>query len=62
MVIDPQVAAALLDDVAAVFEGLADRDRREVARLIEEIASTEEAPERRRVLLELPDGLGLVDD
>ncbi|MET8453362.1 hypothetical protein [Streptomyces sp. NPDC005209] len=59
--IDPDVAVGLLEPAAAFFRGLTEEGRREVSSLILECAEQEEDPERRSVILELPEAIGVAD-
>ncbi len=60
--IDPRAATTLLDDLAATLEDLSDDERDDLVDFIEEAAERTRDTERREVLLDLPDGLGLTDD
>ena len=60
--IDPRTATTLLDDLAATLDDLSDADRDELLDYIEELADLTRDPDRREVLLELPDTLALTDD
>lgn len=60
--IDPQTATSLLDDVATTLEDLTDDESDDLVDLIEELAEQTRDAERRDVLLDLPDTLGLTDD
>jgi hypothetical protein len=60
--IEPQTATALLDDLASTLEELTDEEHDELIDLIEELAEETRDPDRREVLLDLPDALGLVED
>jgi hypothetical protein len=60
--IEPQTATALLDDLASTLEELSDEEHDELIDLIEELAEETRDADRREVLLDLPDALGLVED
>ncbi|WP_082772641.1 hypothetical protein [Actinoplanes sp. TFC3] len=60
--IDPETATTLLDDLAAALEDLSDADRDELLDYIEELADATKDPDRKDVLLDLPDTLALTDD
>jgi hypothetical protein len=60
--LDPDLAAAWLDDVAAALEGLSDPDRHDLVRLINEMARATRDENRRDVLVDLPDDLGLIEE
>lgn len=60
--IDPQTATTLLDDLASALEDLSDDEHDELIDCIEELAEATRDPDRREVLLDLPDTLGLVED
>ena len=60
--IDPRTATTLLDDLAATLDDLSDADRDDLLDYIEEQADLTRDPDRREVLLELPDTLALTDD
>ena len=60
--IDPRTATTLLDDLAATLDDLTDADRDELLDYIEEQVDLTRDPDRREVLLELPDTLALADD
>lgn len=59
-VLDSDAAALWLDDVVADLDGLSEGDRRRIADMIRGFAELETDPERRAVIEELPDGLGLM--
>ncbi|PRY29004.1 hypothetical protein [Pseudosporangium ferrugineum] len=60
--IDPRTATTLLDDLAADLDDLSESERDELLDFIEELADATRDPERREVLLDLPDALALTDD
>jgi hypothetical protein len=60
--IDPRTATTLLDDLAASLDDLSDAERDELVDYIEEQAESTRDPDRREVLLDLPDTLALTDD
>jgi hypothetical protein len=60
--LDPDLAAAWLDDVATALEDLSDPDRHDLVRLISELARTTRDENRRDVLVDLPDDLGLIEE
>ncbi|MFJ6655833.1 hypothetical protein ACIQNG_05630 [Streptomyces sp. NPDC091377] len=60
--IDPDVATDILEPAAALFRDLSEEGRREVTSLVLECAELEENPERRRVILGLPEAIGLLDE
>lgn len=60
--IAPEIASAILDDMTAIFDAMSNVDRAEIARLILEYAEEQTRPDRRRVMLGVPDGLGLLDE
>lgn len=60
--IDPRTATTLLDDLAASLDDLSDAERDEIVDYIEDQAESTRDPDRREVLLELPDTLALTDD
>ena len=60
--IDPRTATTLIDDLAATLDDLSEADRDELLDYIEELADLTRDPDRREVLLELPDTLALTDD
>ncbi|EMF00926.1 hypothetical protein J7W19_02210 [Streptomyces mobaraensis NBRC 13819 = DSM 40847] len=57
--IDPDVATDILEPAAAIFRELSEEGRREVAALMLECAESEENPERKRVMIGLPEAIGL---
>ncbi|MET7505946.1 hypothetical protein [Streptomyces albidoflavus] len=61
-VIDPEIASAILDDTTAIFDSMSNSDRAEIARLILEYAEEQSRSDRKRVMLGVPDGLGLLDE
>lgn len=61
-VINPDTASALLGDMVAILDGLSDDDRFRVAEIIRVVAATERDSRRRSVMLDLPEGLGLIDE
>ncbi|MEV8350684.1 hypothetical protein ACFC7A_10270 [Streptomyces niveus] len=60
--IDPDIATDILEPAAALFRDLSDEGCREVASLILECAELEANPERRRIILGLPEAIGLLDE
>ncbi|MEV8509283.1 hypothetical protein AB0368_31225 [Actinoplanes sp. NPDC051475] len=60
--IDPRTATTLLDDLAASLDDLSDAERDEIVDYIEDQAESTRDPDRREVLLDLPDTLALTDD
>ncbi|MFI7596648.1 hypothetical protein [Actinoplanes sp. NPDC049681] len=60
--IDPRTATTLLDDLAANLDDLSDAERDEIVDYIEDLAEKTRDPDRRDVLLDLPDTLALTDD
>lgn len=60
--IDPRTATTLLDDLAASLDDLSDAERDEIVDFIEDQAESTRDPDRREVLLDLPDTLALTDD
>ncbi|MFJ1616817.1 hypothetical protein [Streptomyces sp. NPDC088249] len=60
--IDPDIATNILEPAAALFRDLSEEGRREVTSLILECAELEENPERRRVILGLPEAIGLLGE
>ncbi|THA23003.1 hypothetical protein E6R18_31615 [Streptomyces sp. A1277] len=60
--IDPDVATDIFEPAAALFRDLSEEGRREVTSLVLECAELEENPERRRVILGLPEAIGLLDE
>ena len=60
--LDPDLAAAWLDDVAAALEELPDPDRHDLVRLIGEMARSTRDENRRDALVDLPDDLGLIEE
>ncbi|MET9593128.1 hypothetical protein ABZY45_19615 [Streptomyces sp. NPDC006516] len=60
--IDPDIATDILEPAAALFRDLSEEGRREVTSLVLECAELEENPERRRVILGLPEAIGLLDE
>jgi hypothetical protein len=61
-VLDPDVVTGLLEDFSAALEELSGRDRRRLVRIVQEMADSERNPERKSVLADLPEGLGITDD
>lgn len=59
--IDPDVAASLLEPVAAFLRGLAEDDRRALIDLFAECAKDEQDPDRRMAAGDLPGALGCWD-
>ncbi|MEV1070228.1 hypothetical protein [Streptomyces sp. NPDC050263] len=60
--IDPDIATDILEPAAALFRDLSEEGLREVTSLVLECADLEENPERRRVILGLPEAIGLLDE
>ncbi|UNO41727.1 hypothetical protein [Streptomyces sp. MST-110588] len=60
--IDPDVATDILEPAAALFRGLSEEGRREVASLMLQCAELEDNPERKRAILELPEAIGLLSE
>ncbi|MFF7360753.1 hypothetical protein [Streptomyces sp. NPDC008125] len=60
--IDPDIATDILEPAAALFRDLSEEGRREVTSLVLECAELEENPERKRVILGLPEAIGLLDE
>ncbi|WP_031080512.1 hypothetical protein [Streptomyces sp. NRRL WC-3549] len=60
--IDPDIATDILEPAATLFRDLSEGGRREVTSLVLECAELEENPERRRVILGLPEAIGLLDE
>ncbi|MFI5758760.1 hypothetical protein [Streptomyces sp. NPDC051569] len=60
--IDPDIATDILEPAAALFRNLSEEGRREVTSLVLECAELEENPERRSVILELPEAIGLLGE
>jgi hypothetical protein len=56
------LAAALLEDLAAGCDGLPAEDRAMVGQAIHDYALQQRDSARKRVMLELPTALGLADD
>jgi hypothetical protein len=57
--VDPETAAQLLDDLAADLEDLSDEDAHRVLTELHALAAAEPDPDRRAILVDLPDDLGL---
>ncbi|MFH9858245.1 hypothetical protein [Streptomyces sp. NPDC017202] len=60
--IDPDIATDILEPAAALFRDLSEEGRREITSLVLECAELDENPERRRVILGLPEAIGLLDE
>lgn len=60
--IDPDIAADILEPTVAPFRDLSEEGRREVTSLILECAEPEQNRERKKVILGLPEAIGLLDD
>ncbi|MFI5932373.1 hypothetical protein [Actinoplanes sp. NPDC051494] len=60
--IEPETATTLLDDLAVALEDLPEKDRDDLIDHIEELADATRDRDRREVLMDLPDTLGLTDD
>ena len=58
--IDPDVATALLEPVAALLQDMPSEDRQYLTGLLLARAEEETSPERRATALDLPTALGLV--
>jgi hypothetical protein len=60
-VVDPDVAATVLDNVAGILGELDDEEREALAALIQERAADTDDPARRAFLEDFPESFGLVD-
>ena len=58
--IDPDVATAVLEPVAALFSDIPEAERLEIVELFTAAAEAEEHPVRREFMRTIPEGLGLV--
>lgn len=56
-----EASAALAEDAATSLGALSDTDRAELISIITQVAEEAEDEDRRQVLLDLPEGLGLTE-
>ena len=60
--LDPDAATGLLEDFSAALEKLSGRDRRRLVRIAQKMAESERNPERKSILADVPEGLGITDE
>jgi hypothetical protein len=59
--IDPDIATTILEPIGALFRSMTEEERVEFTELMGQCAESEVNPERREIILGIPDAFGLTD-